>query len=175
MTGEGGRRNLTELFPVQHSPALERRLICVRLCSIAEPHVQRRGLHDHAGRVCPLAAHRPASVLGVGDASGMFPIDSDDWRLRQRRMAGALRRALRRASVCAWKLAGDSASGCCRAGEAAGTLTEAGAQLLDPTGHAGGGQFPSARRRATRARAWPPPTAWPSVRAMCPLARPYSP
>lgn len=70
-------------------------------------------------------------VLGVGEASGMFPIDSRtadyhagmvqlfDQRIRERGLS--------------WKLA-DLLPRVLRAGEPAGTLTEEGAKLLDPTG-----------------------------------------
>ncbi len=70
-------------------------------------------------------------VLGVGDASGMFPIDSNtcdydasmmasfDELLAEAGFFGSLRDRLPRV---------------CPAGQDAGTLTEAGARLLDPSG-----------------------------------------
>ena len=70
-------------------------------------------------------------VLGVGEASGMFPIDSttndyDAGMLAQynQRLAGA---------GMAWKIQ-DILPKVLLAGDAAGVLTEEGAKLLDPTG-----------------------------------------
>jgi sugar (pentulose or hexulose) kinase len=70
-------------------------------------------------------------VLGVGDASGMFPIDSktNDYdaskiELFNKQLA---------AGKIAWKLQ-DVLPKVLTAGEAAGALTEKGARLLDPTG-----------------------------------------
>ena len=70
-------------------------------------------------------------VLGIGDASGMFPIDSgkknyDERMLRQFD-------ALVGPKELPWKLA-ELLPEVLVAGEAAGTLTEEGAKLLDPTG-----------------------------------------
>jgi sugar (pentulose or hexulose) kinase len=95
-----------------------------------EPHVPRvRYLTTLAGYVhWQLTGQR---VLGVGDASGMFPIDSSvndydarmvdafDVRLQAARMPWTLREVLPRVVV---------------AGEDAGILSETGAGRLDPTG-----------------------------------------
>lgn len=70
-------------------------------------------------------------VLGVGEASGMFPIDSTlcdyDARMLEQYDAHVASRAL------PWKLR-DILPRVCRAGQAAGTLTPQGARLLDPSG-----------------------------------------
>ena len=70
-------------------------------------------------------------VLGVGDASGMFPIDSktNDYD------AGKIELFNERleAENIAWKLQ-DILPKVLAAGDAAGVLTEEGAKLLDPTG-----------------------------------------
>ena len=70
-------------------------------------------------------------VLGVGEASGMFPIDSaiNDWDAR--RMA-QFDECLAAKNI-PWKL-GEILPRVRVAGEGAGILSEAGAKLLDPTG-----------------------------------------
>ena len=70
-------------------------------------------------------------VLGIGDASGMFPIDSskNDY---DERMIGIFDKLIAGEGF-AWKLA-DILPKCLNAGEAAGVLTEEGAKLLDPSG-----------------------------------------
>jgi sugar (pentulose or hexulose) kinase len=70
-------------------------------------------------------------VLGVGDASGMFPIDSRINAFDQR-MIGLFNDQLSAESI-AWKLE-DIVPAVLVAGESAGTITEAGALLLDPSG-----------------------------------------
>ena len=70
-------------------------------------------------------------VLGIGEASGVFPVDSltkhyDTGRIRQFN-------ELLKAHNIAWKLE-DILPDVLMAGESAGTLTEAGARLLDPSG-----------------------------------------
>jgi len=70
-------------------------------------------------------------VLGVGEASGMFPIDSktndyDERRIRQFN-------ELLKADNLPWKLE-DILPKVLLAGDAAGVLTEEGAKLLDPSG-----------------------------------------
>ena len=70
-------------------------------------------------------------MLGIGDASGMFPIDSetDDFH------AGMIRQfeALPECGGFPWKLK-EILPEVKKAGEPAGRLTEAGARLLDPSG-----------------------------------------
>ena len=68
-------------------------------------------------------------VLGIGDASGMFPIDStaNDY---DRRMEA---RFDQKVASMPWKLR-EILPRVLLAGEAAGTLTEEGARLLDPSG-----------------------------------------
>ena len=128
MTGEAAKE-LTELFhfniPQRWSVAHLRQAMLSH-----EPHVPEiRFLTTLAGYVHFLLTGE--RVLGVGDASGMFPIDS---------ATGDYDAALleRFDEHCAgerlpWKL-GEILPRVLRAGEAAGTLTEAGARLLDPSG-----------------------------------------
>ena len=70
-------------------------------------------------------------ALGVGDAAGMFPIDSEthDWDAEKL----ALYDGLISDRGYPWKLE-DILPRVLAAGEAAGTLTEAGARFLDPAG-----------------------------------------
>lgn len=70
-------------------------------------------------------------VLGVGDASGMFPIDPETGKYDTAMLAKF--DELVAPKGFAWKLA-DILPGVLNAGEAAGTLTAEGAKLLDPTG-----------------------------------------
>ncbi|MCA0296790.1 MAG: ATPase [Actinobacteria bacterium] len=75
-------------------------------------------------------------VLGVGDASGMFPIDTatGTWNAT---MLGQFDDAVAERGV-GWKL-GDILPTVLAAGEPAGTLTAEGAALLDPSGTLGAG------------------------------------
>ena len=70
-------------------------------------------------------------VLGVGEASGMFPIDSktNDYDARKIELFNERLKA----ENIAWKLQ-DILPKVLVAGDAAGVLTEEGAKLLDPTG-----------------------------------------
>jgi sugar (pentulose or hexulose) kinase len=70
-------------------------------------------------------------VLGVGEASGMFPIDSktNDY---DERMIELFNECLKAENI-SWKLQ-DILPKVCVAGDAAGILTEAGGRLLDTTG-----------------------------------------
>jgi sugar (pentulose or hexulose) kinase len=70
-------------------------------------------------------------LLGVGEASGMFPIDSktNDYN---KHMLGQFNERLEGESI-SWKLQ-DILPKVILAGDAAGVLTEEGAKLLDPTG-----------------------------------------
>src|SRR5580700_11060841 len=70
-------------------------------------------------------------VLGIGDASGMFPIDSKTNDYDASRIE--LFNELLKAGNIAWKLQ-DILPKVLTAGDAAGVLTEQGAKLLDPTG-----------------------------------------
>lgn len=70
-------------------------------------------------------------VLGVGDASGMFPIDSATGQYHEK-MAEQFNR-LAASEGCPWKLE-EIFPKVLSAGEEAGTLTEEGARLLDPSG-----------------------------------------
>ncbi|MBI3152926.1 MAG: ATPase, partial [Chloroflexi bacterium] len=70
-------------------------------------------------------------VMGVGEASGMFPIDSktNDF---DKQMAGQFNELLKSENI-SWTLQ-DILPKVLVAGDAAGNLTEEGAKLLDPTG-----------------------------------------
>ncbi len=70
-------------------------------------------------------------VLGIGDASGMFPIDSQTNGYDER-MIGLFNQQIE-AENLPWKLQ-EILPMVLVAGEAAGVLSEAGARLLDPTG-----------------------------------------
>ena len=70
-------------------------------------------------------------MLGIGDASGMFPIDSDANDYDARKLAQYARRNADRGY--GWTLR-DILPKVLLAGDSAGCLTEAGARLLDPTG-----------------------------------------
>ena len=95
-----------------------------------EPHVRDvRYLTTLAGYVhWQLTGQK---VLGVGDASGMFPIDSQT-NGYDARMTGLFNQRIE-AEKLPWKLQ-DILPAVLVAGDAAGVLTEAGARLLDPTG-----------------------------------------
>lgn len=93
-----------------------------------ETHVSRLDhLNTLAGHVHELLTGERR--LGVGDASGMFPIDpaTRDWDADRLARFDAL------VPDVPWRL-GDLLPRVTLAGEQAGTLTEAGALLLDPTG-----------------------------------------
>lgn len=70
-------------------------------------------------------------VLGIGEASGMFPIDSEALDYDKKMVAQF--DELIAPKGYAWKLQ-DILPGVLCAGEQAGTLTDEGAKLLDPTG-----------------------------------------
>jgi sugar (pentulose or hexulose) kinase len=70
-------------------------------------------------------------VLGVGEASGMFPIDSKTNGYDER-MIGLFNQRLNEENI-AWKIQ-DILPKVLLAGDAAGVLTSDGARLLDPTG-----------------------------------------
>jgi len=70
-------------------------------------------------------------VLGVGEASGMFPIDSTTNDFDKRRMEQF--NELLKADNISWKLQ-DILPKVLPAGDAAGALTEEGAKRIDPTG-----------------------------------------
>ena len=70
-------------------------------------------------------------VLGMGEASGMFPVDTRTGGFRTD-LLSAYDAHIANEEV-PWKLA-DLLPSVCRAGEAAGVLTEEGARLLDPAG-----------------------------------------
>ena len=70
-------------------------------------------------------------VIGVGDASGMFPIDSAKNKFNAKMLEQF--DELAAPCGCGWKISGILPAVLC-AGEAAGTLTQEGAKLLDPGG-----------------------------------------
>ena len=110
-------------------------------------------------------------VLGIGEASGMFPIDSttNDYDARMVDLFNARVDG----ETYPWKLR-DILPKVLVAGEAAGVLTDEGARLLDPTGQLQAG-IPLCPLRATPAPAWSQPTALPRARAMCPQEPPSLP
>ncbi len=128
MTGQASEQ-LTELFqfniPHRWSIAHLYQAILNR-----EPHV--RDIHYQttlAGYVhWKLTGQK---VLGVGEASGMFPLDSktNDYDTRKIELFNERLKA----ENISWKLQ-DILPKVLLAGEAAGVLTEEGARLLDPTG-----------------------------------------
>jgi sugar (pentulose or hexulose) kinase len=95
-----------------------------------EPHIKNISFQTTlAGYVhWKLTGHK---VLGVGDASGMFPIDSkiNDYDASKIKLFNEQLEA----ENIVWKLQ-DIFPKVLTAGEAAGVLTEQGAKLLDPTG-----------------------------------------
>ncbi|MCR4657394.1 MAG: FGGY-family carbohydrate kinase [Lachnospiraceae bacterium] len=72
-------------------------------------------------------------VLGVGDASGMFPIDINTGDFDAGMIEKFDKLVAGSGMGCTWKL-GDILPKVLSAGEAAGSLTEEGAKLLDPSG-----------------------------------------
>jgi sugar (pentulose or hexulose) kinase len=112
-------------------------------------------------------------VLGVGDASGVFPIDSttNDYDPRLARQFDEL--AGGSDGHIKWKLA-ELLPKALNAGDHAGSLSAEGALLLDPSGGLQAG-VPFCPRKATREPAWPPPTALRSGPATCPRALRFSP
>ena len=108
-------------------------------------------------------------VLGVGDASGMFPIDPTTHAYETEFIEKF--NALPEVAAQPWKLA-DLLPKPLVAGTPAGTLTAEGAKLLDPTGSRASS---SPRRKATRAPAWSPPTPCACAPATSPPALRFSP
>ena len=114
-----------------------------------------------------LTSHK---VLGVGDASGMFPIDSTT--------GGYDAAMLQKFNTMAAKGYAVDLNACCRrfcrwCGRR--HLTEAGARLLDPAGNLQAG-IPLCPPEATPEPAWPPPTAWrpaPAMSAQAPAFLPW--
>ena len=95
-----------------------------------EPHVKDiRFLTTLSGWIHYLLTGR--KVLGVGDASGMMPIDSDTCDFDSRMISSF--DALISAKNYPWKLK-DILPSVLSAGENAGNLTAEGARLLDPSG-----------------------------------------
>lgn len=135
ITGQAARE-LTELFqfniPQRWSIAHLHQALLNR-----EPHVEEIGhLTTLAGYVHWKLTGR--KVLGVGEASGMFPIDgrTHDY---DRRMMDLFDGRLAVEGI-PWKLQ-DILPQVLVAGEVAGVLTEEGARLLDPAGNHPGGQL----------------------------------
>ncbi len=107
--------------------------------SIAHLHQAIRNGEEHVGslaHITTLAGYvhwqlTGNKVLGVGDASGMFPVDIATGTY-DATMRGQFDDLIRDRAL-PWKLA-DILPGVLSAGEPAGELTKAGAGLLDPTG-----------------------------------------
>jgi sugar (pentulose or hexulose) kinase len=127
-------RELTELFGVN----IPHRWSIAHLYQAAldgEDHLHRIAhLTTLAGYVHWKLTGR--QVLGVGDASGMFPIDTTAARYDRAMMAQF--DGLDAVQAQPWRLA-DLLPTVHTAGEAAGMLTEDGARLLDPSGRLAGG------------------------------------
>lgn len=70
-------------------------------------------------------------VLGIGDASGMFPVDESSGDYDKERLARF--NGLEKVKAYSWRLE-DVLPKVLRAGTSAGTLTAEGAKLLDPSG-----------------------------------------
>jgi len=122
-------RQLTELFAVN----------IPHRWSIAHLYQAILDGEDHLGALAHLTTlagyvHWRLSgkqVLGVGDASGMFPVDAATAGFDEARMAQF--DELEAVQAQPWRL-GDLLGTVMTAGEPGGTLTEDGARLLDPSG-----------------------------------------
>ena len=107
--------------------------------SIAHLYQAILNRETHVGKICFLTtlagyvhwALTGRKVLGIGDASGMFPIDSETLNYDQ----SMLKQFGELTVSCkySWKLP-EILPEVLTAGEAAGTLTESGARRLDPSG-----------------------------------------
>ncbi len=97
-----------------------------------EPHISKiENVYTLAGYIHYMLTGK--KVLGVGDASGMFPVKYDNGKADYNPDFKAKFEALDRVKALGLKL--DSVfPKVLMAGEAAGELTEAGAKFLDPTG-----------------------------------------
>ena len=100
--------------------------------------------------------------MGIGEAAGMFPIDSSvhTWDARMLEQFDALTAE----KGFSWKLK-EILPEVLVAGEDAGALTEEGAALLDPDGDLCAG-IPMCLRRETREPEWQRPTVWRCAREM---------
>ena len=110
-------------------------------------------------------------VLGIGDASGMFPIDAGDRRVR-RHDAGPVRRAGRRGRGRA-----DAWPSCCPPSPSPASRPARSPRRARRCSTRPGGCGPasrSARPRVTRARGWSPPTRSLRAPATSPPGRPSS-
>lgn len=133
ITGEAAHE-LTQLF--QHN--------IPQRWSIAHLHQAVLGAEEHVGSIdylTTLAGYvswklTGERVLGVGDASGMFPVDTVTGQFDTSRLAQY--DDLIADKGYGWKL-GDILPAVLPAGRQAGTLTEAGAKLLDPSGRLSAG------------------------------------
>jgi sugar (pentulose or hexulose) kinase len=128
MTGQA-QEELTDLFQFN----IPQRWSIAHLCQAIlnkEPHIKDiRFLTTLAGYVhWKLTGQK---VLGVGEASGMFPIDSLNNQYDERMIALFNQRL--QAENISWKLQ-DILPKVLLAGDTAGALTQEGARLLDPTG-----------------------------------------
>lgn len=94
-------------------------------------------------------------TLGVGEASGMFPIDTATKQFNGEMLDKFQDKVADKGF--GWKIR-EILPKVQNAGEQAGVLTEAGAKLLDPSG-LWRAVFPCVRRRATQVPEWWPPTA----------------
>ena len=128
ITGEAARK-LTDLFSFNMPQRWSLSHLYQAILN-GEEHVKNiRFLTTLAGWVHYLLTGK--KVLGVGDASGMMPIDSTTCNYRED-MVQAFDQLIADYQY-PWKLA-DILPSVLTAGENAGTLTEEGAKLLDPAG-----------------------------------------
>ncbi len=97
-----------------------------------EAHVNKIRLPDHSGRLRALADHRRKKVLGIGDASGMLPIDPTTHNYSAEMVAKFNK--LIAPKEYNWKLE-DILPKVLSAGENAGVLTPEGSKKLDASGH----------------------------------------
>lgn len=133
ITGEASRE-LTELFQYN----------IPQRWSIAHLYQAMLNQEEHVPRVdfmTTLAGYihwklTGEKTLGVGEASGMFPIDINTKQFHAGMLEQFQKEAKKRGYT--WKIAEVMPRVQC-AGETAGVLTEKGAQLLDPTGELGAG------------------------------------
>lgn len=126
-----------------------------------EEHVEKLDFFTTLCRLYPLETDR-GKVLGVGDASGMFPIDvkTGDYDPVMVEKFDKLVDG-----KYPWKLK-DLLPAVLKAGDKAGVLTEEGARLLDVSGNLRRESL-CVRRKETPAPVWRPQTVWQNEREMC--------
>ena len=154
------RRGADPAVPLQHSPAVERAHLYQAILN-GESHVRNIDfLTTLAGYVhWQLTGEK---VLGIGDASGIFPIDSAACDYDAAMMASF--DELLAGAGMPYRLQDLLPRVLC-AGQDAGSLTETGAHLLDPTVRCPPA-CRSVRPREMPGPVWLPPIRWRCVPAM---------